>query len=306
MALYFGLLGGAWASPRVVVSIAPVHSLVTAVMEGIAEPQLIYRANQSPHSSALAPSQVKAISNADVVVWLGAEFEFALGRLLGNFDPSASINLLDMARQSGKSIESNPHSHDHDHSEENQVESYGYASSDPHIWLSTDVAADIVETVAETLSRVDPDNQAVYRTNADKVSTSIFELHNELQESLSTVSDKPFIVYHDAYRYLEREFDLDAVAAVTISPEKTPGARHITEIAKLVDERQIQCVFSEPQFQPKILDTLVSDLGLSVSTLDPLGDGLEPGKTLWFELMRNLEKSLVDCLEPNQVVSANS
>ena len=167
---------------------------------------------------------------------------------------------------------------------------------DPHIWLSPDIAADIVNLTAASLGAMDPENADTYSANAMRTNEHIQMLSGKLEERLAPLTGEAFIVYHDAYRYFERETGLNAVAAITVSPEYSPGARHLQELADLVTEQNIRCVFSEPQFQPRILGFLEDDLGLEVSTLDPLGAEFKPGPELWFSLMEDIADSLAACL----------
>ena len=108
--------------------------------------------------------------------------------------------------------------------------------------------------------------------------------------------DKGFIVFHDAYQYFEERFDVSAIGSITVSPEVMPGAERVSELRRKIMDLSATCVFSEPQFEPKLVETLVEGTGAGTGVLDPLGASLEKGSELYFELLRNMASSLKKCL----------
>ena len=121
-------------------------------------------------------------------------------------------------------------------------------------------------------------------------------LEAELAETLAPVRATPYIVFHDAYQYFERRFGLGAVGSITISPERAPGAKRISEIRARLRDTGAVCVFAEPQFEPTLTRTVVEGTETRVAVLDPLGADLVPGAAAYGTLLRNLATSLRDCL----------
>jgi zinc transport system substrate-binding protein len=121
-------------------------------------------------------------------------------------------------------------------------------------------------------------------------------LISEVSNKLKPVHDRGFVVFHDAYQYFEKRFELTASGSVTVSPEVMPGAARIKEIQARVKELGATCVFSEPQFEPKIIRTVMEGTPAKAGVLDPLGASLDDGPELYFELIRNMAKSLKSCL----------
>ncbi|MGF1553791.1 MAG: zinc ABC transporter substrate-binding protein [Paracoccaceae bacterium] len=169
---------------------------------------------------------------------------------------------------------------------------------DPHVWLDPDNARAIVAALAERLAALDPANAEAYRANAEALDARITETDAAIAERLAPVADVPYIVFHDAYHYFERRYDLAAVGSVTISPDRRPGARRLSEIREKIEDLGAACVFREPQFAPDLVETVVEDTDADVGSLDPLGAGLEPGPDLYPRLMTALADNLVDCLGP--------
>jgi len=277
--------------PRVVVSIAPLHSLVAGVMEGVAAPELLVRGNASIHTYTLRPSQVRALNHARVVFRIGNELESFLNKPLAALDKKVHIvNLIDwpgitlLATRSGGLWER--------HTRHHGKHSY----TDNHIWLDPQNAKIIVSAIVEVLSETTPEHASHYRANGKKLLAKLDELDRQLGATLAPVKSVPYLVFHDAYHYFETRYGLNAVGAVTPNPEHMPGARRLREIRKYIHATHAHCLFREPQFSPAWLQLISEGTQLKIGTLDPLGASLEPGPDLYFTLMRQLAASLTDCL----------
>ena len=299
----------AQAAPRVVVSIAPIHSLVAGVMDGVAEPQLLIAANASPHAYSLRPSEARALNQAEMVVWVGGELESMLGQPLAALAGKARIIELSklekmwlLPLREGGVWEAHDHDehdghhhHRHEHHHHDQV--VKQASLDPHLWLAPRNARHIVTVLAEELAHLDPTNAARYAANAAQLREGIDRLEQQLRQQLAGLQGRPYIVFHDAYHYFEDSFGLTPAGSITISPEQAPGARRIAEIRRTIQQRGARCVFSEPQFRPAVVKVVLEGSIARAGELDPLGAGLAPGQEQWFGLMQGLADSLVGCLE---------
>ncbi len=106
----------------------------------------------------------------------------------------------------------------------------------------------------------------------------------------------PYLVFHDAYQYLEQRYGLRALGAVALDAGQRPGARHVRHLRQLIRERQVRCLFTEPQFEPRLLNTLLEDMTVGTGQLDPMGADIPPGPGLYAALMRSLADSLRSCL----------
>ncbi len=185
---------------------------------------------------------------------------------------------------------------DHGDKEHKDHDDHGHGEYDPHVWLDPINAKSLVHEIEEVLMEVDPKNASVYKANAKRVSLKLDELTKELQSELSPYHDKGFIVFHDAYQYFEKRFDVTAVGSITVSPEIIPGVQRISEIQDKILDSKASCVFSEPQFEPKLVNTVIQNTKARTGVLDPLGATIKDGPELYFQLIRNMAKSLKDCL----------
>lgn len=156
----------------------------------------------------------------------------------------------------------------------------------------------MVKQIATTLSAADPANAAHYQANASAVRQRLVELDATLKHVLAPIANHPYIVFHDAYQYFETRYGLAPAGSITVNPEIPASARRLSEIREKIVDAGATCVFSEPQFEPAVVQTLVEGTEARTGTLDPLGADLETGPNAYFTLMRNLAKSLTRCFDP--------
>ncbi len=287
----------AFESGDVVTSIKPVHSLVSAVMEGIGKPHLIVQGSDSPHTYNLRPSGAAALQRAKVVFWIGPEMESFMETSIGSLASEAHVVAFsdNTALAKLKFREAGPFESDagDEHGEE---EVHGHGGFDMHFWLDPENAKLMVRDIEETLITIDPGNMETYQSNAKTVRDKISALQQEIIAIVAPVKDRRFVVFHDGYQYFEKRFDLTAAGSITVSPEKLPGARRLKEIQEKIRMLGATCVFVEPQFKPRLVDTVTEGTEAKSGVLDPLGAGLGNGPALYFVLMRNMAQSVRDCL----------
>ncbi len=272
--------------PKVVVSIKPIHSLVSGVMKGVGRPLLLIDGATSPHQFSLKPSQVRALHQAELIVWIGETLETALAKPIRSVEKKTMVWQLSGFKKLTV-LDNTGHGHDHGH---------GQDLKDPHLWLDIGNAQVIAVEAARLLSSIDPKNGLTYNENATALVEKLAGLDRELKSRLATVADRPYLVYHNAFRYLEKRYDLNSQGSVVKSADHRPGARRIRQIRKrIVDSRAI-CLFSEPQFGSSKLATLSAGSKIRFAEIDPLGSSLKPGANTYSSLLRKLAGSFVTCL----------
>jgi zinc transport system substrate-binding protein len=286
----------AMAAPKVVASIKPIDALVAGVMAGVGEPALIVAGGASPHLYTLKPSDAERLAHADIVFWVGPIFEGFLAKPLTSLARKAEIVELDRApglvllpAREGGAWEEDEHQDHHDHAAAAEEQ-------DGHLWLDPDNAKAIVRLAASRLAAHDPAHAAAYVANGAALEHRLDALDAGLRQHLAAVKGVPFVVFHDAYQYLERRYGLAAIGSITVSPDNRPGARRLQEIRGKIAALGARCVFSEPQFEPRLVNTVIAGSGARTGALDPEGAALAPGRELYFQLMDGLADSLVRCL----------
>lgn len=294
--------------PRVVASILPLHSLAAAVMQGRGAPTLLLPGGSSPHDAGLRPSQAAALADAEVVFWVGPALETFLAKALPALAPGARrVALIDLPSLPLRPVRpaglwgGEPHDHGADagggeggHDVAGDVA--GASRFNPHIWLDPEIAKRLAGGIAEALAAADPAGAALYRRNALALAQRLDALDARIAARLAPLQAVPFIVFHDAYVYYEARYGLTAWGGVTLTPNQPPGARRLAALRAAIRADRVACVFSEPQFRPALVDTLVAETGVRTASLDPLGVGLTPGPEAYFRLLENLTDSVVACL----------
>ena len=317
------LMGG-WAyadTPQVAVDIAPVHSLVARVMDGVGTPDLIIQPGASPHEYSLRPSEAAALQNANLVFWIGPDLTPWLTDTIKTLAPDAAVTALmevdgtiKLEFREGALFEAHAHEDDDDHvdeahdghdeearhddhdDDETGHEGHGQGAHDPHAWLSPQNAMTWLNVIAGQLSAADPDNAGAYFTNAAAGRTEMEALIGEVIATLDPVRDGQFLVFHDAYQYFEMDFDFPASGAISIGDASDPSPARIAEIQDRIAEQGIDCVLAEPQFNPGLVATVLDGTEAGTGMLDPLGSDLEPGPALYSQLIRNLSTALAGCM----------
>ena len=291
----------ATADVKVVASIKPVHSLVASVMQGVSEPSLLVKGAGSPHTYSLKPSQAKELQAADIVFWMSHDLEAFLENSIESIAKNAkAVSLMDshglmkLNFREGGAFDAHDHGHD-DHGDDKH-DDHGHDEVDPHVWLDPQNAKSLVHEIEEHLAKIDPSNAAKYEANAKAVMKKLDALTKEIEADLKPIRERGYVVFHDAYQYFEKRFGVSAVGSITVSPEVLPGAERVSELRDKVKSLNASCVFSEPQFEPKLVKTITENTDAGTGVLDPLGANIKDGPELYFTLIRNMAKSLKDCL----------
>ena len=296
---FLGLLSTAPAMaqsvPAVLVSIKPLQGLVAAVMAGVAEPGLIVSGTNSPHGYAMKPSDMRALETAQLVVWVGRDFETWLARPVERVKNRLAMEdipgLQTLPTREGGVWE--PHDHGHGHEEHGTAET---GEIDGHLWLDTDNAGRLVDAVAARLEALDPAHAALYRTNAADTRHRLEGLDAALTTKLTPLAGRPYVVFHDAHQYFEKRYGLTPAGAITVDPERPPSPRRMAALRDRLVATGARCVFREPRFSGPTVQALAEAAGARIGQLDPEGALVAPGPDAYFSLMTALGDALADCL----------
>ena len=303
------------ADIKVVASIKPIHSLASYLMDGVGKPDLIVDGYASPHGFAMKPSHAKMLQNADLIFWVGEDLENFLEKPLKSIANKAEkIELMEIKRltklefrernifdnhddhkEHGHKEDKHDDHKEHGHKEDKHDDhhGHGHGEHDPHIWLDPMNAKVILSEMAEHLIENDQENASKYKANLKKAHKDLDKLTKKVKSQLN--KDFKSIVFHDAYQYFEKRFDVNVLGAFTVNTDVLPGAEQLAEIREVIEHEKVSCVFSEPQFNPDIIKAVAKDTNIKTGVIDPLGATLNPGKTLYFDLISNMSKSFKGC-----------
>ena len=312
------------ADVKVVASIKPLHSLASYLMDGVGKPDLIVEGYGSPHGFSMKPSHAKILQNADLIFWVGEDLEIFLEKPLSSIAKKAEkielmeikgLNVLKFRERNifdehdhddhddhgKKKDDHDDHEHDDhdkkeehaDHDDHDGHEGHAHGEYDPHIWLDPMNAKVILNEMVEHLIENDAKNASKYKSNLKNAFKDIDKLTADVKADLSKSTAS--IVFHDAYQYFEERFDINILGAFTVNTDVMPGAEQLSEIREIIEHDKVSCIFSEPQFNPDIINAVAKDMDIKTGILDPLGATLNPGKNLYFDLIRNMSDSFKGC-----------
>ena len=271
----------------ILTSFKPIQMIVTELTQGVSEPDVLMNSNASPHDYALKPSDVKKVHGADMVVWFGPDLEAFLTKVIESND-----NVIEIGKIPGINLREFGHDeHDHD-----AHDGHHHGSHDPHFWLGIDQVAVAAKYISDKLIETDPDNSMAYQENLDSFLIALEEKKQSIREQLAPVKDKGYYVFHDAYGYYEEEFGLNNLGHFTVSPERKPGAKSLIAIKKTIVRENVQCVFSEPQFTPAVIDSVTRGSNAKQGQLDPIGSTVEVKSGSYFDFLQQLTDSYASCL----------
>ena len=295
----------------VVVTIKPLHSLVSGVIGDTGKAELLVKGYASPHGFQLKPSQVKSLQEATIVFSIHESLETFLQRALSNVPGEVKqSSVVESARMKLLPVrEGGPwEGHDHgDHEEKHEKHSDhkdhaehkghdDHEDGDVHVWLTPKNATKIVKAITRDLSKVFPQNRNVYKANARNYVKKLEKLDAEIKTRLKDIKTKPFIYFHDAFQYFETTYGLNGVGTISVEPDESPSPKRLSEIRKKIAETNASCVFKEPQFSDRVVKAVVDQTSAQIGTLDPLGAEIDSGPQMYFTLLSNVANSLHSCL----------
>lgn len=311
----------AQAAPKVVSSIYPLQQIANAITGKTTG--LVADSYLSPHDYAIKPSDARAISDADIFLWVGANMVPKLEHYAEKRDDHAititASELDDMILLEGhhhhhhgedddddhdheahdheehdtehghhdhddhdghEAAHEHEHEHEHEHDdhdhdkhddhEDHDEHSHDFAY-DPHLWLSTHNAEVIAKTLAKSLIQLDSANQTTYEQNLKHFLDDLQQTRSFIMGNFESKPAPKFFVFHNAYRYFEKEFGIEHLGLIRLHAAQTPKTRHLSDLKKQLTESGNACLFREPQFDSAIVDKLVDGTNVRVDTLDPVG-----------------------------------
>lgn len=276
------------SEPTIVTSIKPLHMIAQAVMGKDAAIARIVPDGADAHDYILRPSDAEKATQGDLLIWLGPLAEPYLTRVAARparvqLDISQLPDLILLPQRRLVEWDEKTAAHAHN------------APFDQHLWLNTENAKRIANTMAKRIAELDPTNAERYKKNANDFALSIDSHIPNWKSAFAKVDANYFIAYHDAYHYLEQEFDLQVATVLTLEPEIKPGAKHLLNVKSAIDEYKVTCFVTEPGYDPHLLEKVMPDKAKQV-VLDVHGSGIAISTDSYIDFMDNIANSLSQCL----------
>ena len=292
----------------IITTIKPIDSLVSAVVGDTGKTISLIPSETSPHEFRLKPSDARALQNGNIIFYISPHLETSIVKVFETLPKNIKIiNLMEETGIEHLSIRDNEawELHDHhddekhdDHDKHAQKDEHDDHKSkdDVHIWLDPENAIKIIKKVNTELSFFFPENAKIYDENATKIINKIKSLKKQLKKELLPIKEKSYIVFHDAYQYFEKTFGLNAVGSIALEDDIASSPKQISFIKNKIIKSKASCVFQEPQFDNKLVKTVIEGTQAKIGTLDPLGFGIKEKEDFYLQLLRNMSKNLKECL----------
>ncbi|MEK7365167.1 MAG: metal ABC transporter substrate-binding protein [Candidatus Deferrimicrobiota bacterium] len=278
-ALAFAPSAGAAEPLRVLTSFLPMEIFTRNVVgdtPGVTVVSMLAASTGCPHDYALTPGDMKKIAAADLFVANGLGMEEFLGEPVRRANPK--IRIVETA---GAVL---PIHGEHDHGEVN-----------PHTWVSPRNAILQVREIEKALSAARPVSAGAFRRNADAYVSRLSALAAEFEAAAKTFRRRNIVTFHNVFNYLARDLGLTVVGEIATAPGQEPSAGEIRKLSRTIRERKVPAVFSEPQYSPKLAETLAREAGVPVRVLDPVATG-SPALTAYEDAMRRNLSTLKEAL----------
>jgi zinc transport system substrate-binding protein len=272
----------------VVVTIKPLHSLVQSILGEGTQADLLLDKSASPHDVQLKPSDIRLLNQANLVFMIDRKFEGFMQTLIKSVPPTLTI--IEMSEHD-EIMRLQPRDHKHAGQKDQD-----HADIDPHLWLSPENAKSMARVIATRLSEIDRANSNLYQANLGNTLDRLNQLDNDLKMRLSGLENLAFITQHDAYQYFENHYNLNFIRSLALDSSIPPSVKLALNIQKSIKEHDVRCIFREPQYSDRLVNTIAQSAAIKTGVLDPIGLELSPGPDLYFDLMNNLSKSFADCL----------
>jgi zinc transport system substrate-binding protein len=242
----------------VVVTLLPQAEFVENVGGDRVKVTVMVPPGASPHTYEPKPAQLKALAEATLYAKIGSGVEFELVWMEKLLATNKEMVVVDCS----KGVEL------HEAVAEDEHEDEHHGAMDPHIWMSPANARVMVQNICDGLVEADPGNRRYYEQNRDVYLAQLAEIDREIRDGLAAVKNRRFMVYHPAFGYFAREYNLTMIPLEIDGKE--PTAAGLTSLIEQAKAHDIRVIFAEPQFDPKSAAVVAEAIGGEVVLIDPL------------------------------------
>lgn len=254
--------------PNVVTTFLPAYCFTVNVAGPLATVRNLLPEGVSPHNYQLSPSDVRKLSEADLIVMNGLGLDDWLRKAARVAGAARNVRVVELAEGLGPQI-----IHDAGHSHGADEPPAERADVNPHFWLDPLLAAHAVTNILRGLEAIDPTRAADYRRNAAAYVERLQALDAALRTALAGFQRREIVTHHNAFPYFARRYGLTLLGVVEEVPELAPSPRHLNRLHALIRRHHVPVVFTEPQSSPRLARQIAQDLGVPVEPLDTLETG---------------------------------
>lgn len=291
-ALILSISPGSNADLSVAVTIRPLQFIALAILGENASVSTLIDANSSPHDFSLSPSDRVSLGESDLIVWIGEGLESHLSDTMATL--GAETHVITSVEISGLVL--------HSIGSNQQL--------DAHIWLDTRNSQSIAEQIALYAIEKDPKHSDTYRTNLESFSRDLMQVAEKLNVQFTELPSNTFAVYHNAFQYFEKQYQLIHQAELIKDPEISPSIGHIVATRNALQELRPRCLLVEPSANPELIRTIMGEYrnnnDVNEATVDLLGSEIEPSSSAYIELITNVANTFSSCLGVSTNIENNN
>lgn len=298
-----------FANAEVLASVKPLGFIASSIADGVTDTQVLVPAGASPHDYSLKLSDIQKVKAADLVLWVGEDIDSFLDKPVSQIDRKKVITIADLAdveplltkahhehfHEESEHAHKHEHKHEHEHEHHHDHDDEGLTTN-WHVWYSPAISQIVAQKVADKLTEQFPDKKALIAQNLANFNRTLAEQSDKIKAQLAPFADKGFFVFHDAYSYFNDAYGLKQSGYFTINPLVAPGAKTIAHIKEEIEEHRVNCLFAEPQFTPKVIESLAQSTKVNVGKLDPIGDSVALGAGSYANFLQATAESYAQCL----------
>ncbi|OOF39688.1 zinc ABC transporter substrate-binding protein [Rodentibacter rarus] len=299
------------ANADVLASVNPLGFIASAIANGVTDTQILVPAGASPHDYSLKLSDIQKVKSADLILWVGEDIDSFLEKPISQIDLKKVMTIAELEEikplltqaHHKHSYEDSEHDHKHNHKHEHKDgDEHHHDHNDEglgtnwHIWYSPKISQIVAQQVADKLIGQFPSKKAVIEKNLADFNRTLAQQNDKIKAQLAPFKEKGFFVFHDAYGYFNDAYGLKQTGYFTINPLVAPGAKTLAHIKEEIAEHRVNCLFAEPQFTPKVIESLAKGSAVNVGRLDPLGDGITLGINSYANFLQATADSYAQCL----------
>lgn len=231
-----------------------------------------------------SPSDVQMISDSELIVQNGLGLESWLQDLIesaGSEERTIELSEGLEPIEGGEHAEEGSHEEEGGHSEnehegegehaeeEGSEDAHAHAGGDPHLWLDVGNAEHYVERIRDGLIEADPEGEEEYRENAEEYLAELEELDGYIEERAGSIpqENRKLITTHEAFAYFAEAYEFELEGSIIQNPDAEPGSREIAEVVETVEDEGVPAIFTEPQFNSGLADTIAAEADVEVEEI---------------------------------------
>lgn len=216
------------------------------------------------------PRDVGAISQADLVVFNGLQFEGWMSRLLDaahyrNAVVIASDGITPLKTQK-EHDDDHDHDADHDAHEHAEGHEHHHGPHDPHAWQDLRNGAQYVRNIRDGLIKADPAHADEYRQRADAYIARITTLDGQIRQQMQQLpKDSVVITGHASFNYFANAYGLPFMALQGLSTEDDPSAASVAGLVRTVNAHHVRALFNESMTRSALLNQLSQETHVPIA-----------------------------------------